>query len=69
MTANTRAYVVSPFHRYADGKDLSELPLSSLADLPSVVVRAGARRIDASAFAGLDVAGKAVLIDTGCSQQ
>lgn len=68
MVANTGTYVDSPFHRYANGKDLSELPLSSLADLPTVVLRASARRIDASAFGGLDVAGKAVLVDTGWSR-
>jgi arylformamidase len=68
MVANTGTYVDSPFHRYAHGKDLSELSLSSLADLPAVKVRADARQIDASAFGGLDVTGKAVLIDTGWSQ-
>lgn len=68
MVANTGTYVDSPFHRYAKGKDLAQLPLSSLADLPTVVVRATERRIDASAFAGLDVAGKAVLVETGWSQ-
>ena len=70
MVANTGTYVDAPFHRYADGKDLSELPLESLADLAAVVVRADAGRgkaIDASAFRGLDVAGKAVLIHTGWS--
>ena len=39
MVANTGTYVDSPFHRYADGKDLSELPLASLADLDGLVVR------------------------------
>lgn len=68
MVANTGTYVDSPFHRYANGNDLSELPLSSLADLRTVVVRAGARQIGASAFDGLDVSGKAVLVDTGWSQ-
>lgn len=68
MVANTGTYVDSPFHRYADGKDLSELSLSSLADLPTVVVRVGVRRIDASVFEGRDLAGKAVLVDTGWSQ-
>jgi len=68
MVANTGTYVDSPFHRYAVGKDLSELPLSSLADLPTVVVRADSHRIDASAFDGLDVTGKAALIHTGWSQ-
>jgi arylformamidase len=39
MVANTGTYVDSPFHRFADGKDLSELPLGRLADLPGIVVR------------------------------
>ena len=41
MVANTGTYLDSPFHRYADGKDLSELPLDRLANLEGVVVRAG----------------------------
>lgn len=69
MVANTGTYVDSPFHRYADGKDLSELELSSLADLETVVIRSELQSIDASAFAGIDVAGKAVLIDTGWSRK
>ena len=36
MVANTGTYVDSPFHRFADGKDLSELPLESLADLDGI---------------------------------
>lgn len=68
MVANTGTYVDSPFHRYAEGKDLSELPLTSLADLPTIVVRPGARRVDASVFEGFEVTGKAVLVDTGWSK-
>ena len=47
MVANTGTYVDSPFHRYADGMDLSELPLERLANLDTVVVRvpAGQRRL------------------------
>ena len=33
MIANTGTYIDSPFHRYEHGKDLSELPLESIADL------------------------------------
>src|SRR5437763_5407643 len=40
MVANTGTYLDSPFHRYEDGKDLSELELTSLADLDGVVIRA-----------------------------
>ncbi|MCC7359863.1 MAG: cyclase family protein [Anaerolineales bacterium] len=71
MVANTGTYVDSPFHRFADGKDLAQLPLTSLADLPAVVVRvpSGAgRAVTAAAFHGLDVAAKAVLVHTGWDQ-
>lgn len=68
MIANTGTYVDSPFHRYADGKDLSELPLESVADLECVVVRvdptAGAA-IDSVPLSVQDVAGKAVLFHSG----
>ena len=33
MVGNTGTYLDSPFHRYAHGKDLSELELESLANL------------------------------------
>src|ERR671930_2320583 len=39
MVANTGTYVDSPFHRYADGADLADLPLPSLADVPGIVIR------------------------------
>ncbi len=67
MVANTGTYVDAPFHRYADGKDLSELPLGSLADLEAVVVRPDRGRVvDRDRFEGLgDLAGKAVLVHTG----
>ncbi len=64
MVANTGTYVDSPFHRYVDGKDLSELPLSSLANLAGIVIRAN-NAIDLSLFQKLDLVGKAVLIHTG----
>src|SRR2546423_13778191 len=68
MVANTGTYLDSPFHRYEDGKDLSELELSSLADLDGVVVRAKGkveRAIDARAFENFNVRERAVLINTG----
>ena len=65
MVANTGTYVDSPFHRYERGKDLADLPLESLAHLEAVTVRVRERAIRASAFAGLDVRGKAVLVETG----
>jgi kynurenine formamidase len=68
MVANTGTYVDSPFHRYADGIDLADLPLESLANLPAIVVRRPwdkALGTEAAQFAGLDVRGKAVLVHTG----
>ena len=67
LVANTGTYVDSPFHRFADGIDLSELPLESLADLPGIVVRATdvGQAVTAEVFRGLDLKGKAVLIHTG----
>jgi arylformamidase len=67
MVANTGTYLDSPFHRFADGRDLSELELTSLADLDGVVIhhdQTQGRAIDAAAFANLDVQGKAVLVRT-----
>ncbi|MGA9998269.1 MAG: cyclase family protein [Pyrinomonadaceae bacterium] len=68
MVANTGTYLDSPFHRYADGKDLSALPLSSLANLEGILIRfneESERAIDASYFESVEVSGKAVLIHTG----
>jgi arylformamidase len=68
MVANTGTYLDSPFHRYEDGRDLSQLSLASLADLDGVVVSvvgAAERAIERAAFADTDVRGKAVLVHTG----
>jgi kynurenine formamidase len=68
MVANTGTYLDAPFHRYADGKDLAQLPLESLADLEGVVVRIprdNGRAITRKAFDGVEVTGKAVLVETG----
>lgn len=69
MVANTGTYVDAPFHRFADGQDLADLPLSSLANLDTVVVRIkkGQRAVDTAVFQQLDLRGKAILVDTGWS--
>jgi arylformamidase len=67
MVANTGTYVDSPFHRYSEGKDLSELPLDSLANLKCVVARVqpgATRAIDSLPFKPGDIRGKAVLVQT-----
>ncbi|MBA3767088.1 MAG: cyclase family protein [Acidobacteria bacterium] len=68
MVANTGTYLDSPYHRYSDGRDLSELPLSTVADLEGVCLRAhnlSGRGVDLSVFREVDLAGKAVLVHTG----
>jgi kynurenine formamidase len=70
MVANTGTYLDSPFHRYADGKDLSQLELKKLANLPAIKISAQHKQvIDISYFPrGESLAGKAVLVETGWSQ-
>jgi len=70
MVANTGTYIDSPFHRYEDGRDLSELDLDSVAGLDGVKVTVDERvkAIDDSFFAGLDLAGRAVLVQTNWSR-
>jgi arylformamidase len=68
MVANTGTYLDTPFHRYADGKDLAELPLESMANLDGVRVQTNAPAIGPEILRELDVAGKAVLIETGWSR-
>jgi len=65
MVANTGTYLDAPFHRFESGADLAGLELDGLAALPGLVVRHDGMAIDADAFAGRGVAGKAVLVHTG----
>jgi kynurenine formamidase len=67
MVANTGTYIDAPFHRYKDGKDLSQLELASVAHLDGVLLHAdpATREISPDLFRGKDLKGKAVLIHTG----
>jgi arylformamidase len=71
MVSNTGTYLDCPFHRYEQGKDLSQVVLADLADLEGVMIRVDYRetlRIDASFFQGKELRGKAVLVHTGWAQ-
>ncbi|MER3438946.1 MAG: cyclase, partial [Chloroflexota bacterium] len=67
----TGTYLDAPYHRFADGADLSSLPLDRTTELPGVVidvrpaVAAGLFGIGLDALAGLDITGHAVLLLTG----
>ena len=67
MIANTGTYIDSPFHRYEDGIDISELPLDELADIECVVIRIDEDvvSIGPDCFNEVDFRGKAVLVNTG----
>lgn len=68
MVANTGTYLDTPFHRYGDGVDLAGVPLASLVNLAGLVIRltgSSQRAIPREAFLPYDLAGKAVLVQTG----
>jgi kynurenine formamidase len=69
MVGNTGTYLDTPFHRFPDGHDLAGLDLSRVVGVPGLVVDGPETgTVGTDAFAGLDVAGKAVLVSTGWSQ-
>jgi kynurenine formamidase len=76
MVGNTGTYLDAPWHRFADGPDLADLPLQRTAAVPGVViavpeVRDGARRgigvrdLVAATLSATGVTGRAVLLQTG----
>ncbi len=65
---NTGTYIDCPFHRYEDGKDLSEVALERFADIEGIVIRADYRKglaVTADAFKGRELRGRTVLVHTG----
>ena len=71
MVSNTGTYLDTPFHRYADGKDLSQIDLPALADLDAVVIRippTTERATDRAVFETTPLSGRAVLVQTGWSR-
>jgi arylformamidase len=71
MVSNTGTYLDTPFHRFADGKDLSQIDLPAVADLEAVVIRiplTTQRAVDATVFGSTPLHGKAVLVHTDWSR-
>ena len=68
IASNTGTSIDVPFHRYADGADLSEIALGTFTGVEGILIEAPASNaiaIDETFFRGLDLQGKAVLIYTG----
>ncbi|MVM40070.1 cyclase family protein [Spirosoma sp. HMF3257] len=68
MVTNTGTYVDCPFHRFADGKDLSEVGLEAFTDLEGIVIRVpytDALAITEAHVRNYELRNRAVLIHTG----
>ena len=69
MVANTGTYIDVPFHRFESGQDLAQVEVEKFVNLEGVVIRAVDQyAVDVSYFADLDLADKAVLVNTGWSR-
>ena len=70
LCTNTGTYLDTPFHRFADGHDLTGLTLERCADLPAIVIHVddGRAAIGPDFLDDLDIEGHAVLFDTGWSR-
>ncbi|MDI9882066.1 cyclase family protein [Flectobacillus longus] len=68
MVSNTGTYIDTPFHRYEDGKDLSEILIERTALLDAILISVPyqkSKKIDIDSFKGFNLKNKAVLVRTG----
>ncbi|HEY0678575.1 MAG TPA: cyclase family protein [Chitinophagaceae bacterium] len=68
MVSNTGTYIDCPFHRFENGKDLSEVELKRFVDLDAIVIRvpfSETLSVNIEHLKGVDVRNKAVLVNTG----
>ncbi len=68
MVSNTGTYLDCPFHRFENGKDLSEIELEAFTDLEGIVVRVSyetSLAVSAEHLKNLEIRNRAVLIHTG----
>jgi len=68
MVSNTSTYIDCPFHRFAQGKDLSEVGLDAFTDMDAVVIRVPyteSLEITEMHFSNYEIRNRAVLVHTG----
>jgi arylformamidase len=68
MVTNTGTYIDCPFHRFENGKDLSEMSLESFVDLEGIMIRIPFKKtlkITVDQVKNYPVKDRAVLIHTG----
>lgn len=69
MVTNTGTYIDCPFHRFKDGKDLSEIELEAFAYLDAITIFAPETlEIGMEYFKDIDIRDKAVLVRTDWSR-
>ncbi|MFC7309259.1 cyclase family protein [Streptomyces monticola] len=68
LVGQTGTYLDVPFHRYADGFDLTALDLRRVAHVPVRVIDTDKQEISVDCLDGADLTGQAVLIRTGWSR-
>lgn len=71
MVSNTGTYIDCPFHRFENGKDLSEVDLEKFVDLPTLKIIVPYQHtitIGINFLNHLNLKGKAILIQTGWDQ-
>ena len=68
LVANTGTYLDTPAHRWRGREDLSTVPIDRLAALPGVVIRDAGPELTPDLIAGIDLAGAAVLFETGWAE-
>jgi arylformamidase len=71
MVSNTGTYIDCPFHRFENGKDLSEVGLEKFADIEGIVIRVPYTKqlaVTAELLVNYDIKGRAVLIHTGWTE-
>ena len=66
MVTNTGTYLDCPFHRFEDGKDLSQILLEQCAELDGITINAkDVKAVGKEYFAGKELRNRAVLVYTG----
>lgn len=68
MVSNTGTYIDCPFHRYENGKDLSEVGLEAFTDLDAIVIRipySESLEITEDHLRNYEIRNRAVLVHTG----
>lgn len=69
MVTNTGTYIDCPFHRFENGRDLSQVGLEQFADLEAVTINAtGAMAVGPEFFVGKHLHNKAVLVFTNWAE-